>query len=113
MLGQMIIPIITDSGSGPSDPLMYAALLIFVNIVCFTIFAIRGIIWFIKRPNYNFGYPTVKKGPSFWEYTIWSGCDDFIPDFVTMFWGGFNGLAIVIYGSWLIYHLLGGTIPFA
>lgn len=108
----MPMPIIMDSGSGPSDPLAYLAILIFINLVCFSIFLIRGIIWFIKKPKYNYGYSTIKEGPSFWEYTIWSDCDSFIPDFSTMFWLGINGLAFLVYGSWYLYHLMGGTLPF-
>ncbi len=113
MLGQMFMPIMVDSGSGPSDPMAYLAMLIVLNLVCLGIFTVRSIIWFVKRPKYNFGYPTIKEGPSFWEYTLWSGNDDFIPDFSTLAWGGINALAFIIYGSWLLYHLMGGALPFS
>ena len=107
----MIIPIIMDSGSGPSDPLFYLAILILINLICFSIFIVRSLIWFIKKPKYNLGYPTVREGSSFWQFTIWNG-DNFVPDFITYIWCFINGFALLVWGSWFVYHIMGGTLPF-
>lgn len=58
MINQIIIPII-DGGSGPGDPLAYLAMWIFLNGICFSIFLIRAIMWFIKRPDFSLGYITI------------------------------------------------------
>ena len=113
MLAQLIL-LPMDSGSGPSDPLAYLALLILVNLIGFSIFAVRAIIWFIKRPKFNYGYKTVYKYDRipFWRYCMWIGDDGFV-DLYTMVWWGFNGLALFTYGSWFVYHLMGGVLPFS
>ena len=113
MLAQLIfMPV--DSGSGPQDPLAYLSMIILINIIGFSIFTIRAIIWFIKHPVFNYGYKTVYKDDKipFWRYCMWMG-DDGFTDLYTMVWWGLNALALLVYGSWFIYHMMGGTHPFS
>jgi hypothetical protein len=66
-------------------------ILIAFNVLFLTIYAIRSIMWFCKKPIW-----------SYYEYVIWSNTDSIVVDMNTSFFVGLNGIAsIILLAAWI------------
>jgi hypothetical protein len=73
------------SGGGHITGKALVGMLIAFNLISLTIFIVRSLIWFYKKPIWTY-----------YEYVIWSNTNFLIADMNTIFYVGVNGISVLI-----------------
>lgn len=96
---QIPMPIFISNGSGEtSNPNVFIALFIALNIVSISIFMIRSLIWALSKSK--------REDWTFVEYAIWSDTELFTPDINTTVFSVVNGGALIVMLTGFILNIL-------